>query len=115
MPVTVQPCHGLSLLLLCSLFSSMTLVRFMSTIVTSPSAPGARLPFRGQRFQHLAGFSDWSFTYWLIDIRPSLTTVSMTGTFVSTPGQPEIGFQMSPRSEERRVGKECRARWAQDQ
>src|SRR5947207_13271378 len=44
-------------------------------------------------------------------------TIAMVGLVVSGPeldpfGVAEIGGLRGPRSEERRVGKECRARWA---
>src|SRR5260370_40682380 len=39
------------------------------------------------------------------------TTVHLCGTFVRTPGQQLLTVR---RSEERRVGKECRSRWSPD-
>ena len=43
---------------------------------------------------------------------PNIITVAWAGTICSDPAQVSISVRKERRSEERRVGKECRSRWS---
>src|SRR5258706_5175498 len=74
----------------------------------------ALLFFFSSRRRHTRLVSDWSSDVCSSDLAPKPRNAPFGGVFVATARarMRTLGQEYGPRSEERRVGKECRSRWS---
>src|SRR5438128_8505880 len=73
--------------------------------------------FFSSRRRHTRCYRDWSSDVCSSDLAALLASLlpggdTLRGTVVDTAGHPLAAATVSVRSEERRVGKECRSRWS---
>src|SRR5215471_19502747 len=83
-------------------------------MVLKPNLSSNPYFFFSSRRRHTRSLRDWSSDVCSSDLgsTPPASPCLRLPLLVSGDGAPE--WRQAPRSEERRVGKECRSRWSQD-